>query len=71
MSAALIGALVVAPCPCQDPSSMRELICSKTMALLEEEAGVTLRSPKTTVLDMAAAMLEMGAVQPARRRDEL
>ena len=40
-------------------SGLRELICSKNLPLL----GLTLRTPKETVLDMAEAMLAHGVVQ--------
>ena len=44
-------------------SGLRELICSKNLPLL----GLTLRTPKETVLDMAEAMLKLGAVRPKPR----
>ena len=60
----------------QPAEALRHILCSKQLPSL----GVTLRPAKETVLDMAATMLEMGAVRPklstqsgtqASERDEL
>jgi len=44
-------------------ASMRQLLCAKNTPLL----GLSLRDPKQTILDMAEAMLALGAVQPKRK----
>ena len=49
------------------PSTLRELLCSKNLPLL----GLTVRAPKETVLDMAKAMLALGAVTPKLREGGL
>ena len=45
---------------------MREVLCPKNLPLL----SIALREPKETVLDMAKAMLDLGAVKPKRRGKE-
>ena len=52
----------------QPHTSLREVLCPKNLPLL----SIALREPKETVLDMAKAMLDLGAVKPKRRgKDEL
>lgn len=45
--------------------SLRQVICPKNLPLL----NVTLRDPRETIVDMAAAMLRLRAVEPKQREE--
>lgn len=47
----------------KEQGSLRQLLCPQNLPLL----NMTLREPRETIVDMAAAMLRLGAVAPKRR----